>query len=236
MLDFFLWFWLLDRRFLCDLRPALKYFSFLFLIPIAFYLLIICFNAYCLFPFRNLMDISNLIVAFETILKMVSTICLIIMITNLYNLSKKQPKRQKNIFVMIFERIKNSKEENFVYYEDYWMGRAILFSTSGIIVLLTSMINFAWSIFYVLHRNMFQELFDWVEQFIIFCAYLNILFFLPILFILSCALIIKVIFVLNAMICPSCVLSLSGTCCKRNKGFNRTIDFSDIQVLEPEFI
>ena len=182
------------------------------------------------------MDISNLIVAFETILKMVSTICLIIMSANLYNLSKKQPKRQKNIFVMIFERIKNTKEESFVYYEDYWMGRAILLSANGIIVLFTSMMNIAWSIFYVLHRTMFQEVYDWVEQFIIVCAYLNILFFLPIIFILTLSIIIKVTFVLHAMICPSCVLSLSGICCKKNKGFNRTIDFSDIQVLEPEYI
>ena len=53
---------------------------------------------------------------------------------------------------------------------------------------------------------------------------------------LASAMIIKVSFVLSAMICPSCVLSLSGLCCKRNKGFTRTIDFSDIQVLEPEYV
>jgi len=182
------------------------------------------------------MNVSNLIVAFETIIKMASTICLIIMITNLYNLSKRQPKKQKNIFVMIFERIKSSKEDNFIYYEDYWMGRTILFNANGIIVLLMSMVNFAWSIFYVLHVDMFQELYDWIEQFIIVCAYLNIFFFMPVIFILLLSIIIKVAFVLNAMICPSCVLSLSGICCKKNKGFDRTIDFSDIQVLEPEFI
>ena len=235
-MEFFLWFWLLDRRFLCDLRPALKNFSFFFLIPIIVYLVIICFNLYRLFPFRNLMDTTNLIVAFETILKMVSTICLIIMITNLYNLSKKQPKRQKNIFVMIFEKIKNSNEENYVYYEDYWMGRTILFSTNGIIVLLTSILNITWSIFYVLKRNMFMKLFDWVEQFIIFNAYLTILFCIPVLLVLSLGMLIKIIFIINAMIFPSCVLSLSGICCRKNKGFNRTIDFSDVQVLEPEFI
>lgn len=236
MLDFFLWFWLLDRRYFCDFRPKLKYFSFFFLIPIALYLLIICFNTYCLFPFKNLMNPSNLIVAFETVLKLLSTICLIILITNLYNLSKKQPKRQKNIFVMIFERIKTSKEENFVYYEDYWMGRTVLLSVNGIIVLLTSILNIAWSFFYVFKRNMFQELYDWVEQFIIFSAYLNILFCMPVFFLLGLATIIKVIFALSAMICPNCVFSLSQVCCRKNRGLNRTIDFSDVQVLEPEFI
>ena len=235
-MDFFLWFWLLDRRFLCDFRPALKNFSFLFLLPIIFYLLIICFNLYCLFPFRKLMEISYLIVGFETIFKMISVVCLALLITGLYNLSKKQPKNQKNIFVLIFEKIKNDKEENFVYYEDYWMNRTILLSVNGIMVLLTSIINIGWSIFYVLHRNMFLDLYDWIEQFILFGAYLNILFCFPVLFVLISAMIIKVSFVLTAMICPSCVLSLSGLCCKRNKGFTRTIDFNDIKVLEQKYV
>ena len=235
-MDFFLWFWLLDRRFLCDFRPALKNFSFLFLLPIIFYLLIICFNLYCLFPFRKLMETSYLIVGFETIFKMISVVCLSLLITSLYNLSKKQPKNQKNIFVLIFEKIKNDKEENFVYYEDYWMNRTILLSVNGIMVLLNSIINIGWSIFYVLHRNMFLDLYDWVEKFILFGAYLNIVFCFPVFFVLVSAMIIKVSFVLSAMICPSCVLSLSGLCCKRNKGFIRTIDFSDIQVLEPEYV
>ena len=236
MMDFFLLFLLLDRRYLCDFRPALKNFSFLFLLPIAFYLLIICFNLYCLFPFTKLMKTSYLIVGFETIIKMISIVSLILMITNLYNLTKKQPKKQKNIFVLIFEKIKNDKEENFVYYEDYWLGRTILFSINGIIALLTSITNLTWSIFYVLHRNMFLEIYDWIEQFIIFCAYLNILCCLPVLFALASAMIIKVSFVLSAMICPSCVLSLSETCCKRNKGLERTIDFSDLPILEPEYV
>ena len=83
---------------------------------------------------------------------------------------------------------------------------------------------------------MFLEIYDWIEQFIIFCAYLNILCCLPVLFALASAMIIKVSFVLSAMICPSCVLSLSETCCKRNKGFERTIDFSDLPILEPEYV
>ena len=211
-MDFFLWFWLLDRRFLCDFRPALKNFSFLFLLPIIFYLLIICFNLYCLFPFRKLMETSYLIVGFETIFKMISVVCLALLITSLYNLSKKQPKNQKNIFVLIFEKIKNDKEENFVYYEDYWMNRTILLSVNGIMVLLTSIINLGWSVFYVLHRNMFLDLYDRVEKFILFGAYLNIVFCFPVLFVLVSAMIIKVSFVLSAMICPSCVLSLSETC------------------------
>ena len=146
------------------------------------------------------MEISYLIVGFETIFKMISVVCLALLITSLYNLSKKQPKNQKNIFFLIFEKIKNDKEENFVYYEDYWMNRTILLSVNGIMVLLTSIINIGWSIFYVLHRNMFLDLYDWVEKFILFGAYLNIVFCFPVLFVLISAMIIKVSFVLCAMI------------------------------------
>lgn len=235
-MDFFLWFWLLDRRFFCNFRPSLKYFSFLYLIPLSFHISIIIFNIYSLFPFKNLRDTANLIVAFATIFQTILSICIIILIANLYNLSKKQPQRQNNIFILFFERIKNSKEENFVYYEDYWMARTTLYSAPGKIVLLTSIINIIWSYYYVLNRNMFLSLFDWVEQFIIFYAYLNILFCSPVILILIFGGIIKVSFVLSAMICPTCILNLTDTCCKKNKGLNKTIDFSDLPKLEPEFI
>ena len=235
-MEFFLWFWLLDRRFFCNFRPSLKYFSFLFLFPLSFHISIIIFNIYSLFPFKNLRDTANLIVAFATVFETILGICLIILIKSLYNLSKKQPKRQNNIFILFFERIKTSKEDNFVYYEDYWMGRTTLFSAVGKIVLLTSIINITWSFYYVLNRYMFLSLFDWVEQFIIFYAYLNILFCMPVILILFFGAIIKVTFVLSAVICPKCVLSLSDPCCKKNKGLNRTIDFSDVPKLEPEFI
>ena len=89
MLDFFLWFWLLDKRYLCGFRPAIKFFSFLFLLPILSHSLTMSFNIYCLFPFTKLMDPAHLIVAFETVLEMISIICLIILMSNLYNLSKK---------------------------------------------------------------------------------------------------------------------------------------------------
>lgn len=236
MLDFFLWFWLLDKRYLCGFRPAIKFFSFLFLLPILSHSLTMSFNIYCLFPFTKLMDPAHLIVAFETVLEMISIICLIILMSNLYNLSKKQPKKQKNFFVLIFERIKGTKEDNYIYYEDYWMNRTILLSANGIIVLIASIINIAWSIFYVLHKNIFKEVFDWVEQYIIFVAYLNIFFFVPIILILFLAIVIKATFIVTAMVCPGFVVSLSESCCKRNKHLNRTLDFSDMEKLEPEFI
>ena len=89
------------------------------------------------------------------------------------------------------------------------MNRTILLSANGIIVLLASIITIAWSIFYVIHKNMFQDLFDWVEQYIIFVSYVHIFFFAPIILVLFLAMAIKVTFIVTAMVCPSFVLSLS---------------------------
>jgi len=161
------------------------------------------------------------------------------MMINLYNLSKNQPKQNKNIFVLIYEQIKlNVKDErdNFIYYEDYWMARKNLLSANGIIILLLSAVHIAWSFYYLVHKNTFQNIFDWGEKIVISYSYLNILFCIPVILLLLYAAIIKISFVLSAICCTNCVVSIAKKCCKRNKGLNNTIDFSNIQKLEPEFI
>jgi hypothetical protein len=158
---------------------------------------------------------------------------------NLYNISKNQPKQNKNIFVLIYEQIKlNVKDEkdNFIYYEDYWMARKNLMSANGIMILLLSVVHIAWSFYYLFHKNVFQSVFTSGEKVVISYAYLNILFCLPVIFLLLYAAIVKVTFVLSAICCTSCVVSISKKFCKKNKGLSKTIDFSDVQTLEPEFI
>ena len=236
-MEFFLWFWLLDRRFFCDFRPLLKYFSFLWIFPIVLHLCIVGFNIYFLFPFKNFIK-SQYVVAFITSLEIISIICLFVMMINLYNLSRKQPIQNKNIFVLIYEQIKiNVKDDkdNFIYYEEYWMARKNLLSVNGVIILLLSIAHIAWSFYYLVHKNTFHEIFTWGEKIVIFYAYLNILFCLPVILLLLYAAIIKITFVLSAICCTSCVVSIAKKCCRTNKGLNNTIDFSDVQKLEPEF-
>ena len=80
-----------------------------------------------------------------------------------------------------------------------------------------------------------QGIFAWGEKIVIFYSYLNILFCLPVILLLLYAAIIKITFVLSAICCTSCVVSIAKKCCRTNKGLNNTIDFSDVQKLEPEF-
>ena len=237
-MEFFLWFWLLDRRFFCDMRPLLKHFAFLWLIPILFHLCMAAFYAYCLYPFNTPLDFVEYVIAFVAIVKIISIICLFIMMLNLYKLSKNQPQKYKNIFVLTFERIKNSdgNKDNFIYYEDYWMARKNLLSFNGIIILVLSILHIIWSFIYMYNKNSFKNIFKLGEKFVISYEFLNIFFCLPVIILLGVGLIIKATFLISAMCCMNCVLSLSEICCKRNKRLNKTIDFSDIQVLEPEFV
>ena len=237
-MEFFLWFWLLDRRFFCEMRPLLKHFAFLWIIPIVLHLFMTSYNIYCLYPFKNFAKVKY-VISCITIIEIISIICLFVMMINLYNISKNQPKQNKKIFVLIYEQIKiNVKDDkdNFIYYEDYWMARKNLLNANGIIILLLSIVHIAWSFYYLFHKNSFQSVFTSGEKVIISYAYLNILFCLPVILLLLYATVVKVTFVLSALCCTSCVVSISKKCCKKNKGLSKTIDFSDVQTLEPEFI
>lgn len=238
-MEFFLWFWLLDRRFLCDMkRPLLKNFAFLWLIPIVIHLCIVVFYLYCLYPFFNSMDYLEIIISFVIILKIISIICLFVMMINLYNIAKNQPMQKRNKFVLNFAKIRDSKEnrEIFIYYEDYWMARKNLLNFNGIIILLLSILHIFWSFFYLYHKNLFKDIFKLGEKYVLYNAFLNIFSCLPVVILLGCAGIIKVSFVISAMCCTNCVTSLSNICCKRNKGLKQTIDFSNIPELVPEYV
>jgi hypothetical protein len=161
------------------------------------------------------------------------------MMINLYNISKKQPKKDKNIIILFFEKIKNRKKENkdsFIYYEDYWMARKNLLSLNGIIILLLSIIHITWSFHFLYNIEIYQDIYKLEEKIPIFYCYLNILFCIPIVLIFVIGLIIKSFFVFCSFSCSNLVFAFAEKCCKKNKGLGKTIDFSDIQRLEPEFI
>ena len=180
-MHFFLWFWLLDRRFFCDMRPLLKHFAFLWLIPILFHLCMAAFYAYCLYPFNTPLDSLEYVISFVFIVKIISIICLFIMMLNLYNISKNQPRKYKNIFVLNFIKIKvNSEKEkekdSFIYYEDYWIARKNLLSLNGIMILVLSLLHIIWSFYYIYNKNIFKDIIKSGEQYVISYEFLNIFF------------------------------------------------------------
>ena len=238
-MEFFLWFWLLDRRFFCEMRPLLKQFAFLWIFPIVIHALMVSYNIFCVFPFKNLVK-SQYIIILITVFELISIICILFMMINLYNIAKKQPKKdKKNIFVLFYEKIKSKikrEKDNFIYYEDYWIARKNLMSPNGISILILSIIHIIWSFFYLSNQTLFQDILKFGEKFHMSYCYLNIIFGAPVVLLLLYASIIKITFVLSAICCVKCVYRMSETCCcKRNKRLNRTINFSDVEILEPEY-
>ena len=237
-MEFFLWFWLLDRRFFCEMRPLLKHFSFFWLFPISVHIIMATFNIANLFPFENL-SVSQYIVVCITIFEIASIISIFLMMINLYKIAKRQPKIDKNIIILFFEKIETRKKENkdkFIYYEDYWMARKNLLSINGIIILLLSIIHIVWSYYYLKNIELYQDLYKWGKNIPTFYCYINILFCIPTVSIFTIGIIIKASFIFSAILCSNCVLYLSEIFCKKNKGLKKTIDFSNIQRLEPEYI
>lgn len=237
-MEFFLWFWLLDKRFLCNMkRPLLKHFAFLWIIPIIFHLCMVAFYLFYLYSFIKSFNNLEYIILLVTILKIISMICLFVMLVNLYNISKNQPEQNKDTFILNFVQIKvNSKEnkEIYVYYEDYWMARKNLLNYNGILILLLSVFHIFWSFFYLYKRNTFKDIFNLGAKYVLYYEFINIFFCLPVGVLLVYAVIVKLTFIISSMCCISCVSSLSERCCKRNKGLSYTIDFSDIPELVPE--
>ena len=236
-MEFLLWFWLLDRRFCCNMRPLLKQFAFLWIIPIIIHLLMVTLNIYCIFPFNNLGKSQYIIIGIS-IIEIISILCLFIMMISLYNTSKKQPKKEnKNIFILFYDKIKlNEEKESFIYYEDYWIARKKLLSCNGIFILFLSTIHILWSFYFLFNRNSYLEIYKWGEKFYMSYCYLNILFCSPVFILLGYAMILKFSFILSAMCCTNCIFYISEKCCKKNKGLELKIDFSDVQKLEPEYI
>ena len=235
-MEFFLWFWLLDKRFFCEMRPILKHFSFLWLFPIILHAIMILFNIYCLFPFKNMNILQN-IISLITILEVISIILIFLMMIKLYNISKNQFKQSRKVHILNFEQIESiNNKNNYIYYEDYWIGRKNLLSANGIFILILSLVHICWSFYYLFHKNKFEAIFKLKEQIIIYYAYFNILSLFPVIFLLLCAGIIKISFILSSIFCTRCVVSLSKIFFKKNKGLNKTIDFSDVPKLVPEFV
>jgi len=239
-MEFYLWFWLLDRRYCCIKRPQLKQFSFLFLIPIMIHMFMVSYNLYCLYPFNKTIK-AQYIVSFCTALEIISIISLIFLLYIVYKLSKNYQTNQNIDFILFIEEINTNNEikenkNNFIYYEDYWIGRKALININGILVLALSCVHTIWSFYYVLHRNTFADFFKNEERIPLSYAYFNIFSFIYIISILAYAIFAKIIFLIGSMCWIKCIMNISKICFKKNKGMKKTIDFSDIPDLEPEFI
>lgn len=233
-MEFFLWFWMLDRRWVCSFRPPLKYFTFLWLIPIVINLSSLPISVMWLFPF-NFSEFGRIqyIIIVKTAVSIISIVCSFIMMYDTYSNSKIKlinVLNEHNCNTYLKDDLNESIDD------DFWISRKSLICPNGIIILLMSILQIVWSIFYLLNKDLFKYDVEKLKYLILSNAYLQVIFCAPICIFSFYAFFIKVAFVLSANFCSSCVLKIAENNSKNRNKLAVKLDFSDVQKLEPEFV
>ena len=120
--------------------------------------------------------------------------------------------------------------------DEFWISRKSLLRLNGIILLLMSICQIACSIFYLLNQDSFIYNKEVLKYLILSNAYIHIIFSTPVILLFFFACLYKVNFVLSANLCVGCVMKIADTCSKNGSEIKRKIDFSDVEILEPEFV
>ena len=232
-MEFFLWFWMLDKRWVCGLRPNLKYFTFLWLIPIIINITALPISVMWLMSF-NFSEFARIqyITSVKTAVSIISIVCSFIMMHDTYSNSKIQLLNilnENNKKVYLKSEYESSDDE-------FWITRKSLLCPNGIILLFMSILQIAWSIFYLFNKDLFEYNIEKLQYLIISNAYMQVIFGAPVCLLFFYACFFKAIFVLAANFCSGCVLAIAETCSKRRSKIIKKLDFSDIQKMEPEFV
>ena len=233
-MEFFLWFWMLDKRWACGFRPPFKYFTFLWLIPIIINLTVIPISIMWLMPFNfSEFDRIQYITSVKTAVNIISIICSLIMMYDTYSNSNMRlintlNEYDKNVY------LKDDIHESID--DEFWISRKSLLCSNGIILLFMSILQIAWSIFYLFNKDLFAYNIEKLKYLILFNAYLQVIFSTPVFLLSFYACFFKTIFVLAANFCSGWVLKIADNCSKNRSKITLKLDFSDIQKLEPDIV
>lgn len=235
-MEFFLWFWMLDKRWVCGLRPHLKYFTFIWIIPIMINIILATINIMWLISFSfSEYSKNQYVTVIKTVVDIISIVCSLKMIFDTYSNSK----------IEILNTINGNNKENIILKSDifklkeddeFWISRKSLLTPNGIILLLMSISQIAWSIFYLSNQELFIYNKEVLKYLILSNAYTHIILSTPVILLFFFACFFKVTFFLSANFCVGCVIKIADSCCKNRSDIKRKIDFSDVEVLEPEFV
>ncbi len=211
-MELLLWLWLFDKRWLFGYKPNINLYIFVWLFPILMNVSVISFNFYFISFDKNIHQYAMFSKSLFCLLSLLSSI---ILIKNLISFEKIE-----NNF---FEKIKDMTYSEKIKKDDYWISRNSLISFNGCFLLIISLCQILWSIYYIKYGIKYSY---YVTMALKQSAFLEIGFACFIGILLGISMFIKVSAFISSYICPNLLIFFS-------KLFNHDqllkLDFDDIE-------
>ena len=239
-MEVFLWFWLLDKRWLCGYRPIMRNYIILWFFPVTMNAILLTLNIYYISHSLYLNIESNIVyqyfIMIKSLISLISIICSILLVRDLVINHQRE---NFSLIEILSEKINKSEEKfnknndfNMIFSDDeYWCSRKCLLNSNGKFVLLIGICQIFCSIYYLRVRNSYIYYIDYtLKQF----SSIELLFALPVFFIFGISFLIKLITFISSYACPNVIIILSKLF--SNHKHQKKIDFSDIKNYEIEDI
>lgn len=237
-MEVFLWFWLLDKRWLCGYRPKIRNYILLWFFPITMNAILLTLNIYFISHSLYLNIESNIVYQYYIMIKslfsLISIICSIILVRDLVIHHHRENSSLIEILSINLnkneDKINKNNDFNMILSEDeYWCSRKCLFNPNGKFLLIIGICQIICSIYYLRVKNNYIYYVDYsLKQ----SSSIELLFALPVIFVFVTSFLIKLITFIMSYICPNVIICLSKLFSDHR--YQKKIDFSDINNYEIE--
>ena len=222
-MEIILWFWLFDKRWLCNLRPHLKIFALIWLLPIIMNFIVLMGSLFYFYDTNLLQTYTSGQIMFliKDAICVISLVCSIILMKDIY----KNLNVNERILDVLMEKLDyfpetilptSSKDGlNLTASREFWSARKSLLSVNGIVLLFASLSQVAWSIFHVVKQINAECLY--FSNIILFADSIEIFGFLFCVLLFMLTSFIKVFSFVSAYLCPCLMNCLSDLCSKKRR-------------------
>ena len=234
-MELLLWLWVYDKRWLLGFKPKVTLYIIAWIIPIVVNISMFSFYVYilnnpviseCKYGPYNLYLIKftpEIILTIKSVLSFISTLLSVLLIKDIIMTKKSQIKK---IGSDVTDVKAKAQVPIIIAQHDYWIRRKSLGNCNGHLLLLVGFIQIIWSIFFVFGMNS-QVCDDNISKILFYNEMYEIVFFLPIVLVLTLSIIIKVSAFICAYTCPGFIVCLSRVCSCKRKSYK--LDFSKNQ-------
>ena len=211
-MEFLLWLWLYDKRWLFGFRPNIFIYCFIWLIPILINISVFSFNAYFITLNKTFYQYAML---FKSIISFFSLLSSFLLIKNLISNKKSENNFIEKIkYIDYFEKINN---------DEYWISRNSLLSFNGLFLLFISLCQIIWSIYYIKYGIKYSLYVTMVLKQSAFIEIYSSIFILIMFGIIS---FIKVSSLISLYLCPNLIIYFSTIF---NNDEHLKLNFNDVE-------